>query len=1001
MAWSGVRQLESAPMRARVGLCLSLPIGSPVNTDPLALALMSGRERLASWVGEPSMGPLPSRRLAAAILERACREAVRQFAHGDPYPLEWIQGPEASPIFARLLADREPLVWRHAAIARGLLAAASAQAREEIDLSLDPTLSATEWRRAVVSLVACLSHDPDTALPQLRKVFGGPLVKEHSGLLSMALWGLPPVIDADPDVAEELVALVAKSGRPDVAEELAHLRRDVRDPNFAAGPAVALAAALPTPAAGHEPTLSALTEQVRARLRAPSERSSLIALLHGAMEAFESEGAFVAHGLAIQGLADAHRMMTEIETAETDGRERAVDVFTALADLGAGVLESSRLHDLLLLGRRPGDPSAAVPELEKLHARLGNWLLRTEQAEANDAADLSPAGTLMRRRKLVVFLHLLDTETSEHQAEGPGRALRQRLRAGMLTLLDELAQGPDASVHRVMCAALARSFDAAVREDMVEPGDLLMLVMARIDAHRSLRALIEGSTDADMRACLGAFDEFLTNVREEDRDAIEPTLTRPQRLALTFTRFSSALPARGSYRGEALRQSLLRMGRSLDAVATARALAELVAHDNGSRDWTDELERAMDSASALIYGASARVRGARLQTRRTSVSPGGPALLSGLLTRQIAAKASLGVDELNAVVSELGKGLPKALLEPIAEVMSRLERLPHELAAELSARPLKKRRTALPDWLLPRRTIGGFYVVSALGSGGVSTVFIAKRIEERKDERAETYALKIPHYDPTTARSLSEQEFIEMFREEAGALLSLPSHPNLSEFVNFDMSAKPKPILVMELIRGQALEKLLFKRSLTVERVFHYLDGILSGMGAMHAVGVAHLDIKPSNIILRDDDTPALVDFGLSGRQLRPGCGTLEYCAPEVLGVIPEGYVPEAPRADLYAFACTAYELLTGELLFDAENESGLMSQHVSHDGWPDALASLAETDEHRPIAAILGACLRRDPRNRPTVHEVRAALQKLRHRVDVSSWLWPIAPRAAGELIA
>src|SRR5690606_38438458 len=110
---------------------------------------------------------------------------------------------------------------------------------------------------------------------------------------------------------------------------------------------------------------------------------------------------------------------------------------------------------------------------------------------------------------------------------------------------------------------------------------------------------------------------------------------------------------------------------------------------------------------------------------------------------------------------------------------------------EVAVIPLKKRRTALPDWLLPRRTIGGFYVVRALGTGGVSTVFVAKRIEERKDPDAETYALKIPHYDPTTARSLSEQEFLDMFRDEAGALLSLPRHENLSGFVNFDVAAKP------------------------------------------------------------------------------------------------------------------------------------------------------------------------------------------------------------------
>ena len=141
---------------------------------------------------------------------------------------------------------------------------------------------------------------------------------------------------------------------------------------------------------------------------------------------------------------------------------------------------------------------------------------------------------------------------------------------------------------------------------------------------------------------------------------------------------------------------------------------------------------------------------------------------------------------------------------------------------------------------------------------------------------------------------------------------------------------------------------------------------MLGGLEAMHAVGVGHLDIKPSNVILRDDETAVLVDFGLSGRHVRPGCGTLEYCAPEVLGVVPDGHTPTPGAADLYAFACTAFELVTAELLFDAPDEMGLMSQHVSHDGWPLKLAALAQNPALSDLSVILAACLRRDPRDRP-----------------------------------
>jgi serine/threonine protein kinase len=232
---------------------------------------------------------------------------------------------------------------------------------------------------------------------------------------------------------------------------------------------------------------------------------------------------------------------------------------------------------------------------------------------------------------------------------------------------------------------------------------------------------------------------------------------------------------------------------------------------------------------------------------------------------------------------------------------------------------------------------------------------------------------------------------MDLFRDEAGALLSLPRHTNLARFVNFDATAKPKPILVMELIRGQSLEKLIKNGLFTLPQALSHLHGVLSGLAAMHGVGVAHLDIKPSNVILRDEHTPALVDFGLSGRQLRPGCGTLEYCAPEVLGVVPEGLTPPAVAADSYAFGCLAYEVLTGSLLFDADEETALMSQHISHDGWPEPLQRLASTPELHDLAVLIGSCLRRDPRLRPEAKTVKATLSDIALELEQARLRWPL----------
>jgi serine/threonine protein kinase len=159
----------------------------------------------------------------------------------------------------------------------------------------------------------------------------------------------------------------------------------------------------------------------------------------------------------------------------------------------------------------------------------------------------------------------------------------------------------------------------------------------------------------------------------------------------------------------------------------------------------------------------------------------------------------------------------------------------------------------------------------------------------------------------------------------------------------------------------------------------------------MHAVGVGHLDVKPSNVILRGGETPVLVDFGLSGRHLRPGCGTLEYCAPEVLGIVPESHTPSPLATDIYAFACLAYEVLTAQLLFDAEDEGALANQQVAHDGWPKGLSELAQSPAHQKLCIVLAACLRRDPRARPTVKDMRRALSAC--AAELKSASWPLSP--------
>jgi eukaryotic-like serine/threonine-protein kinase len=999
MALGSGKPLEAATIRARVGLVLDLPVGTAVDADALALSLAVRRELSERWIDRPSVGPLPSRRLAAKLLEHAAREAVQRSQQADPHPRELLAGETMRPLRRRLIGDREPLVWRHAAVARGLLAAVDPQLREQIELALDPSLTPTEWRSASVSLVACLASDPKGAMKSLKRLLDSEIVRRDPGITATMIWGLPRVVEAEPDAAEELLDRLSATRRPDVAEATAGLLADVLSPSFGRRAAGTLRAVLASKLDSESAAARAISERALGSLdRSGPPENTIEESVGRALVAYETTGARAAYEHALAAVSRAQTAMDRIHALDAHDETTLPELLTLLGDIDSSALERSRLSDLLLLGHRPGDGEAIAPELERMYDSLGKFLLDAEERMPEIAWTRS--GSLANQRRLRALLHLIDVESARAETDEATRRVRARVRRALQVLVRRLAAGPDGAVHRILCATLARSFDAAVREGAAEPSDALLIVAEHLRDRASISAITEASTHEDVRETIAAYGDFLDMgsgpTRDPDSTLDTETGTLSQRLqdegriARRIVGLSRGLSAGGSYRAEALRQTVLRLGRALEIVAAARGLSELVDTSGGGFDPLGDIEAATDALRQLAKGTRRRALDGDSVSEITVVADIAP--LGALVERAVSAGVPANAAQISAAIGEVTADLPEPMAIAVRQVLSRLEALPITAASDVYAIPLERRRAPLPDWLLPRRTIGAFYVVRALGSGGVSSVFVARRLEERHDPKAEAFALKVPHYDPSTARSLSEQEFMQMFREEAGALLSLPSHENLARFVTFDLAARPKPILVMELIRGVGLDRLVRSRSLTVPRAFRYLDGILSGLEAMHRVGVGHLDLKPSNVILREGETPVLVDFGLSGRNLRPGCGTLEYCAPEVLGVVPKDCTPPPTAADMYAFAGVAFEMLAGDPLFEAEDETTLMAHHVAHDGWPPRLAQLAKNPQLRDLTVVLAACLRRDPRARPRVDEVRAALAAT--GVTLAATAWPLVGR-------
>jgi hypothetical protein len=434
--------------------------------------------------------------------------------------------------------------------------------------------------------------------------------------------------------------------------------------------------------------------------------------------------------------------------------------------------------------------------------------------------------------------------------------------------------------------------------------------------------------------------------------------------------------------------------RELEATAAMGSLAEAVGHEPSC---LSRFETGVASLAQLTLGARRRL--STEAPARILASAGSISVLQANIEQSVkGAAADLG-EALAEVHDAIGVELPRGIADATDLVLDRLRGLPRLRSGERhdSFTPPSPRDPPLPQWIPGRRILGGFYVLHPLGSGGVSSVFVVCRAEDRHRGDAIRFALKVPDYSAEAARTLSEQQFLTLFRDEARALLGLPQHPNLASFVTFDAGARPKPILVMELVLGPTVKRALERKELGVERAIGLLQGVADGLLAMHRLGIAHLDVKPENIILRAparDATaapaaPVLVDFGLAGRHLRPGCATLAYGAPEVWGKMPEGWEQHPMGADVYAFACLAYEVLTGSRLFAGATERGVIQAHLAHDGYPSKLQLWMQEPQLTGLCQLLASALRQHPDARITAQELRDGLRAL--APELAGLRWPL----------
>jgi serine/threonine protein kinase len=192
----------------------------------------------------------------------------------------------------------------------------------------------------------------------------------------------------------------------------------------------------------------------------------------------------------------------------------------------------------------------------------------------------------------------------------------------------------------------------------------------------------------------------------------------------------------------------------------------------------------------------------------------------------------------------------------------------------------------------------------------------------------------------------------------------------------------------MEFVRGVNLERTLESAALDMPTALAIVDGLLAGIEAMHRVHIAHLDVKPANVVMRQTTGEAvLVDFGLAGRRLRTGCGSLHYGAAEVWTEATAGLEPFP--ADVYAAACVAYEVLTNEVLVAGDNMNVVLTQHFSAHPAHEVLGRLERDKRVAALAQLLRAAVSRDPKRRPSVSRLRAGFAAI--APELGGLAWPI----------
>ena len=308
----------------------------------------------------------------------------------------------------------------------------------------------------------------------------------------------------------------------------------------------------------------------------------------------------------------------------------------------------------------------------------------------------------------------------------------------------------------------------------------------------------------------------------------------------------------------------------------------------------------------------------------------------------------------------------------------------------------------------PGTRLGPYEILSAIGAGGMGEVYKARDTRLKRE-----VAIKI-----LPESFASDPDRLARFQREAEVLASL-NHPNIAGIYGLE-ETDGVSALVIELVEGETLADRIAGGSIPIDEALPIARQIAEGLEAAHEQGVIHRDLKPANIKIRSDGTVKVLDFGLaklaeatptavagvaqSPLSMSPTItspamtgigvllGTAAYMSPEQA----RGRTVDK-RADIWAFGCVLYEMLTGKRAFQGEDVADTLANVLKLTPDWSALPS----DLPSPVRTLISACLEKDTRQR--IGDVSAVLFVLQRRADlleasprsVPTGTWPAWTRA------